>query len=227
MVRESNGIYTEFKSLISERHLLEEFIPQVLITSQGALWTHRMIRGDRPKKSRDSSSPTLTPSDVEARIFGHLLLLYRALLEVGLQEIKSVEVTDTDLAQRITATFRRTLRALRVIVKWLRANMKYMVDAASADTNEFWRVMGDFVRALSTTFPIEELPGFTSMLEEDREMEGFLPLKGLLTSRTAAVSLTDEHPNIVHLMRIGDILNDAQWISDFEVCFSVRKPFII
>ncbi len=213
--RESNGIYQEFKALLSERHLPEEFIPQILVTSQGALYTHRMLSAPVNKKSKDTS-PTLDPSIVETRILNHLLLLHRALLEVGLQEIGSVDTVDMDLAQRITAPFRRTLGALRMSMKWVRANMKYMIEHPSEETTAFWRVLTDFIEILGSVFPANQLPELTSALEEDREMEGFLPLRGLFARRQGNVSAVGEHPNVVHLMRIGDILKDARLVADYE-----------
>jgi protein SMG7 len=59
----------------------------------------------------------------------HLLDLHGALLEVGEDELRDLPPIDSidDLAQRITATFRRTLPALRIASKWLRANFKYVV----------------------------------------------------------------------------------------------------
>ncbi|KAF9022220.1 hypothetical protein BDZ89DRAFT_210483 [Hymenopellis radicata] len=213
--RESSAIYQEFKALLSERHLPEEFIPQILVTSQGALYTHRMLSAPVNKKSKDTS-PTLDPSIVETRILNHLLLLHRALLEVGLQEIGSVDTVDMDLAQRITAPFRRTLGALRMSMKWLRANIKYLIEHTSEETTAFWRVLTDFIEILGSAFPADQLPELTSALEEDREMEGFLPLRGLFARRQGTVSAVGEHPNVVHLMRIGDILKDAQLVAEFE-----------
>ena len=81
--------------------------------------------------ARNDSSPIPagTPAIVEWSMLDHLLDFHGALLEVGEDELRDLPPIDSidDLAQRITATFRRTLPALRIASKWLRANFKYVV----------------------------------------------------------------------------------------------------
>ncbi|KIY62381.1 hypothetical protein CYLTODRAFT_404642 [Cylindrobasidium torrendii FP15055 ss-10] len=214
MVSLSKDIYAQFRALLADAQLQEEFIPQILVTSQGALWTRRTAREDRKKKSRESTAVPMDPVVVEIRIFQHVLLLQRALLEVGSRELDDAPSTD-HLIEPMAVPLRRMLRALRVSFKWVRANIKYIIDHPSGKTTEFWAAMSGFVEALARAFPLERLPGLTAVLEEDQEFQAFLPLKGLLAGQRGGQETTEEHPNVVNLVRVRDILNDAIWIGTF------------
>lgn len=205
-------VANEFYALVSERHLPIDLISSVVVLSQGALWKHRMIR-DPPSTNHRRSESTIVPPGtstiIEWGLLDHLLDLHLALLEVGKDELKDPPPMDgvDDLAQRISATFRRTLPALRTASKWLRANMKYMVQdqefnayqvsekakgvdvskkstqkisGYSAKTLQFWKTYAQFMLALSQAFPASKLPTFNAPLEEDIEMRGFLPLRKLM-----------------------------------------------
>ena len=242
-------------------------ISSSIVLSQGALWKHRMIRDDSATHhhhTRDNSSPAVpagTPTIVEWAILDHLLDLHCALLEVGKDELKDLPPMDSidDLAQRITATFRRTLPALRIASKWLRANFKYVVQdqeyasfqqsekgekgkgsesnnkktsnkisGHSTKTLQFWKTYAQFSLALSLAFPANELPTLSAPLEEDIEMRGFSPLRNLMgESKILSEKLSDNgvgqsreqvHPNVEQLMRIADLLDDAQALVAMEVC---------
>ncbi|THV02188.1 hypothetical protein K435DRAFT_963231 [Dendrothele bispora CBS 962.96] len=132
----------EFEVLVSQRHLPEDFITQVIVVTQGALWTQRMLRQSPDHRnarhsgkhgSPSSTSAILPSSVVESRIFSHLLSLYRALLEVGIDALRDPPPMDVgggdngDLAQRIAVELRRMLPALRIASKWLRANFPYIM----------------------------------------------------------------------------------------------------
>ncbi|KAH6903162.1 hypothetical protein BKA70DRAFT_1373991 [Coprinopsis sp. MPI-PUGE-AT-0042] len=133
-----------------------------------------------------------------------------------LKDLPSMDAVDNDLAQRITAIFRRTLPALRIASKWLRANVGYVMGdpefkrtktkrsfAASRlrrsrqrssalirlHTIRFWQGYAQFVTMLSQAFPPSKLPVLTTPLEEDVDLRGFLPLKKLTID--AAVSTPD------------------------------------
>ncbi|KAK7040720.1 hypothetical protein VNI00_009626 [Paramarasmius palmivorus] len=132
---EAKGVFQDFSILMSERHLPEDFIVQVIVLSQAALWKHRMVR-DVPKRNKNNSDArdlsvtgTLTPAVIEARLFTHVLSLHRALLELGIEQLREPVPlgSEDDLAQRIVAEFKRTLPALRIASKWLLANFKYVM----------------------------------------------------------------------------------------------------
>jgi len=208
----SEKVANEFYALVSERHLLIDLISSVVVLSQGALWKHRMIRDPPSTNHRRSESTVVPPGTstiIEWGLLDHLLDLHLALLEVGKDELKDPPPMDgaDDLAQRISATFRRTLPALRTASKWLRANMKYIVqdqeftayqvsekakgvDVAKKSTQkisgyskktlQFWKTYAQFMLALSQAFPTSKLPTFNAPLEEDIEMRGFLPLRKLM-----------------------------------------------
>jgi protein SMG7 len=258
--KHSEKVFSDFYFLVSERHLPIDMISSSIVLSQGALWKHRMIRDSAATHhhTRDDSSPVPagTPTVIEWAILDHLLDLHCALLEVGKDELKDLPPMDgvDDLAQRITATFRRTLPALRIASKWLRANFKYVVQDQeyasfqqtekgkgsesskktankisdhSTKTLQFWKTYAQFSLALSLAFPANELPSFSAPLEEDIEMRGFSPLRNLMgESKISSEKLSDGvdqpreqvHPNVEQLMRIADLLDDAQALVAMEVC---------
>ena len=210
--KHSEKVSSDFYSLVSERHLPIDMISSSIVLSEGALWKHRMIRDNTATHhTRDDSSPIPagTPTIVEWAMLDHLLDLHRALLEVGKDELRDLPPMDgiDDLAQRITATFRRTLPALRIASKWLRANFKYVVQdqeflsfqqtekgrgsesnkqtgnkisGHSTKTLQFWKIYAQFSLALSLAFPADKLPSLSAPLEEDIEMKGFSPLRNLM-----------------------------------------------
>ena len=256
--KHNEKVYGDFYFLVSERHLPIDMISSSIVLSQGALWKHRMIRDNVANIRDDDSSPAVpagTPTIVEWAILDHLLDLHCALLEVGKDELKDLPPRDgfDDLAQRITATFRRTLPALRIASKWLRANFKYVIQdqefssfqqtekdekgkgsesnkisGHSTKTIQFWKTFAQFSLALSLAFPADELPSLSAPLEEDIEMRGFSPLRNLMgESKISSEKLSDDgvgqpqeqvHPNVEQLMRIADLLDDAQALVAMEVC---------
>lgn len=197
-------ILQDFDILVSERVLPLDMISKVIVLSQGALWKHRMVRqpSNVDKKSRSSST--------ESRIATHLLDLHNVLLKIASRELAEVPPEDAaqgDLAQRITAVFRRTIPALRMAGKWIRANTRYLSQAAGVTPEAvrsrgrgreggraagkdksaspvtvpglaaFWMEYIRYVNVLTTTFPFDRLPVMNAPLEEDVEMVGFLPLR--------------------------------------------------
>jgi hypothetical protein len=134
----------------------------------------------------------------------HVLAIHQSLLEIGADELDlpPEDAAENDLAQRITAAFRRTLPALRVASKWLLANLKYVAHATppagSSQVEEipgvfvsgmpvFWRHFLRFYNALYKLFPIEKLPSLLSPLEEDVDLRGFLPLRNLMIGNTPMI----------------------------------------
>ena len=123
----NEDVIDHFKGIVADRVLPEEMIKQVIILAEGALWKHRMIRPTSHTEKRHPRSPL-----TESRMATHLLGVHRALLEVGSIELDEAPPSDGlehDLAQRITATFRGTLVALRMSGKWIRANTRYLSQA--------------------------------------------------------------------------------------------------
>ncbi|KAF8895874.1 hypothetical protein CPB84DRAFT_1815932 [Gymnopilus junonius] len=194
---------TIFYSLVSERHLSVDMISNTIVLSQGALWKHRMIRDNSSTSHRRAESAPVQPGTatlIEWGLLDNLMDMHLVLLEVGKDELK-------DPPQMDAATFRRTLPALRIASKWLRANYKYVmqdqefiafqvkesmkgvevtkevqskISGYSSKTLRFWKTFAQFVLALSHAFPVNKLPIFSPPLEEDVEMKGFLPLRKLM-----------------------------------------------
>ncbi|KAH9886219.1 hypothetical protein C8Q73DRAFT_283533 [Cubamyces lactineus] len=124
-------IADDFKGLVSERVLPFDIILKTIVLAQGALWKHRVFRGGSSHSHR-RSMPAGAAAAVESSIATHLISMHRVLLEVGIVQIAEAPPEDAgehDLAQRITAEFRRTLPALRIAGKWLRSNSRYLGQA--------------------------------------------------------------------------------------------------
>ncbi|KAI0922973.1 hypothetical protein AcV5_009826 [Taiwanofungus camphoratus] len=244
-------VIDEFRALVSGRMIPDDMILKVVVLAQAALWKHRTLH--HPSVSNGPTQRVTT----ELHIATHLLALHRTLLEVGTVQIAEPPPQDAgehDLAQHITATFRRMLPALRMAGKWVRANFKYILqnqrvqamngerlDASDglekrrererdsmrfsgiADVPSFWKAYTQFSSSLLRAFPFEKLPNLSVPLDEDVNMVGFLPLQRVMTEESAlassgkAVSMAGEapareevHPNEEQLMRIKDLIKDAQ-----------------
>ncbi len=174
---------------------------------------------------------------MESRIAGHVLALHRALLQSGITELdEAAKIVEEDLAMRITATFRRTLPALRIASKWLRVNLEYVLGGTGRNTKDvghsivisdistFWEVYASFAARVVLVFPPTSLPVLKGPLEEDVDTRGYLPLGGMLVQETLPVGSGGEdtrtpeqvHPNEEQLMRIWDIGHDARMIAEIS-----------
>jgi protein SMG7 len=214
-------VIKEFSDLVSNRVLPIDIITKVVITAQGALWKQRKV----------SSSASVS---MESRIASHILALHRALLQCGITELdEAAKIVEEDLAMRITATFRRTLPALRIASKWLRVNLQYLLGAIPRDARDpapsvvndlsaFWEVYTSFATRIVLVFPPTNLPKLKGPLEEDVDSRGYLPLGGMLAQDTIPIGSEGEdfrtpeqvHPNEEQLMRIWDIGHDARLIAE-------------
>ncbi|PPQ99312.1 hypothetical protein CVT24_009180 [Panaeolus cyanescens] len=227
-------IFQQFHSLLHDKHLPIDTIYNVIVLSEAGLWKFRMFRdaGSSAAQSRSTeqtSPPPETSTIVEWRILEHVLDMHRCILEVGKDELQdplASEGSSDDLAQRISATFRRTLPALRIASKWLVANFSYVaqdkefiafqakekargveikkedghkINKHSRKTIEFWKTYAQFVLLLSQRFPADKLPKPSIPLEEDVELRGFLPLKNLMGEDSqSSPSQRSEARNMVH-----------------------------
>lgn len=207
-----------FHDLIAGLLLQSEVISKIIILGLGALWKHRMLRSPGAKR-RPRSDPR-----VEAQICGHLLSIFLSLLEVGLQELADDPAGDTDdIAQKISATLRRMLPALRMVNKWLRTNYRfYASDEKKHPVEgvvEFWKVYTRFFTNLGQKFPIEQLTPLETPLDEDLDIRGFLPLTKLMVTENSGegVDRAQVHPNEEQLMRIWDLLTDAKTLAQTKV----------
>jgi hypothetical protein len=127
------------------------------------------------------------------------------------------------LAQKITANLRRTLPALRIASKWLRANLKYIVGRKDTLLPEFWGLFAQFNRSLAKAFPLSSLPKARIRHEEDIDLNGFLPLKKLLEVDQGITPSELNHPNEEQLIRIADLLKDARILAQ-EVRSTQASP---
>ena len=207
-----------FHDLIAGLLLHSEVISKIIVLGLGALWKHRMLRSPGARR-RPRSDPR-----VEAQICGHLLAVFRSLLEVGLQELADDPAGDTDdIAQKISATLRRMLPALRMVNKWLRTNYRFYAEDEKKHpvegVAEFWKVYTRFFTTLGQKFPIEQLTRLETPLDEDLDIRGFLPLTKLMVTEHFGESIdrAQVHPNEEQLMRIWDLLSDAKVLAQTKV----------
>lgn len=213
-------VVEEFAALVTDRILPIEMISKIIILVQGALWKHRMVR--RPSNAEKRSSRLAV---TESHIVTHLIAAHRVLLENGIVELAEAPPEDAaegDLAQRITATFRRTLPALRMAGKWLRSNTRYLSQSLKPPANggeevvvakdskgrdrrggnsvitvdgicDFWREYARFSTSLINAFPVESLPKLMTQLEEDVDMAGFLPLRKYMVGNDGQLLGSSRH----------------------------------
>ena len=221
--KHDESVVKEFSELVSDRALSIDTITKVVVAAQGALWKQRKA--------------TTTNVSMESRIASHVLALHRALLQSGITELdEASKIVEEDLAMRITATFRRTLPALRIASKWLRVNLDYVLGGTRrnvkdsvpvhsiviSDISAFWEAYASFATRVVLVFPPTSLPTLKGPLEEDVDTRGYLPLGGRLVQDSLPVSSEGEdirtpeqvHPNEEQLMRIWDIGHDARLIAE-------------
>ncbi|KAH9064613.1 hypothetical protein EDB87DRAFT_1598380 [Lactarius vividus] len=220
--KHDDTVVKEFSELVSDRVLSIDTITKVIIAAQGALWKHRKV----------SASASVS---MESRIASHVLALHRALLQSGITELdEAAKIVEEDLAMRITATFRRTLPALRIASRWLRVNLDYVLgdnrkDISNTergpiigDISKFWEAYTSFATRIVLVFPPTSLPKLKRSLEEDFDTRGYLPLGGLLAQEVTSAEPEGQdlraqeqvHPNEEQLMRIWDIGHDARLIAE-------------
>ncbi|KAH9988108.1 hypothetical protein BJV74DRAFT_878266 [Russula compacta] len=207
--KHDEGVIKEFSELVSDRVLSIDTITKVVIAAQGALWWQRKV----------NTSPSVP---MESRIVSHVLALHRALLQSGIIELdEAAKIVEEDLAMRITATFRRTLPALRIASKSIKDPAHSIV---ISDISAFWEVYTSFATCIVLVFPPTSLPKLKRPLEEDVDSRGYLPLGDILVQDTLPVGSEGEdprtpeqvHPNEEQLMRIWDIGHDARLIAEIS-----------
>lgn len=210
-------------------------IVDIITLAQGALFKHRTVR--------DPRAPSGTSASLEHAILSHLLSVTCALWKIGIAEMADAlhgnfdsAAGEESVAQRITAAFRRTLPALRVASKWVRANAQYLVRVESdapKDVKDIvhtsWKTFAKFSAHLTEVFPAETLPTLSMALQEDVAMRGYLPLRRLMVGDAKDGELVAGedgnlpgqnpglHPNEEQLMRIADLLQDAHEVVKVEV----------
>ncbi|CAE6461003.1 unnamed protein product [Rhizoctonia solani] len=265
LARHTQNVLASFASLVARRLLPSATIVQVFVITLGALWRVRMFRleGDhKPERRRTKPKGSEREDDreddipLETRIVAHFLALYTVLLEIGIREIQDgvneagemgvdEQQRSEKLAQRITGTFRRTLPALRIANKWVKANVRYLQQYSLEGAQEpntpvsptlpntmrpsltsFWHAWSRFDSQVAGAFPLDLLPSISVDLEEDIDMKGFSPLKwgsnGGPHSRGQEAQGKSEaasvHPNEEQLMRIGDLIVDDKYITALPEC---------
>ncbi|TKA70748.1 hypothetical protein B0A49_07657 [Cryomyces minteri] len=133
------------------------------------------------------------------------------------------------LSDKITATTRRILPALRLYSCWALVNARIRSVALVGDAaleqpmRELWKAYAAALSLLAAAFPIEVLPTADYLLEEDADTIGFKPLisdrtmknwykegvSGVLKPKFFDQGVERQHPNVEMLMRIRGLLWDG------------------
>lgn len=129
----------------------------------------------------------------------------------------------THLSDKITAVARRILPGLRLYSTWfsrywqvLNANIADTL--TTVDVQELWKAYAATLTLLASSFPVDQLPQESYMLEEDTETIGFQPLISPDTMKLwydgenmkqKWTDLERNHPNVEMLMRVKDLLIDG------------------
>lgn len=131
------------------------------------------------------------------------------------------------LSDKITAVARRTLPGLRLYSTWFSRYWK-VLNANIADTltivdvQELWKAYAATLTLLASSFPVDQLPNETYMLEEDTDTIGFEPLVSPDTLKIwydgdslkqKWTDLERNHPNVEMLMRVKDLLIDGLFLT--------------
>lgn len=175
----------------------------------------------------------------ENTILAHSLGLLRILMARGIVEMDEATAmsfnddTSDGLARFITATFRRTLPALRISSRWFRLNVGAILkhfaessdepgcDVLKQSLSAFWATFVAFGTHLTRVFPLDKLPSPPMTLDEDIELQGFIPFQGPSDSEGGGpLRVSDSskmHPNDEHLIRLRDIQVDALYVANLEV----------
>lgn len=217
-----------FARLLRERKLLSETIVKTTAMTIGSHWQARL-----GANSSSSTEGAERRHVVENLSLVFLMSVFTSLVVVAAEEAEEAlalvnaddsAVVDEDeevpLAQRITAVLRRLLPSLRIMSRWLKSHIEYVgrLSPASPEVaravSNFWSSYKRLMFALAQVFPLAHLPELDHPLEEDRDMRGFLPLRG----HRAAPSSDEEqppsnaevHPNEEQLMRLADLLVDTR-----------------
>lgn len=234
-----------FRQLLESRQLPSETIVKLAVVVIGSHWRARQTASIAPTGSETQNRRRQEAEFIALRlvlaVYGQLLTTARDEVTEALKARASgsavVDTADDDgeLHQHISAVLRRLLPALRIMSKWLKLHLDYMNRVQQTDDvvqkaiSDFWQQYTDLVISLSTLFPIDQLPSLTEPLEEDADMQGFIPLaRGMaMPHRTISsealeglggeAAQRDFHPNEEQLMRISDIQVDAKLLAHSQV----------
>ncbi len=215
-------VVLSFSKLLETRSLAPDVITRVVTLAFGALWVLQVFK-------LNFEEPQLLPT--EHQIIGHISSLFKTIFKVGYRELKeaSMATSGSQIAQSISATFRRTLPCLHVISRWMKINLdvaciKNPKTTASGHQDgqfafSFWSSYATFLNRLLGVFPLQSLPPVTVRFEEDEELRGFRPLEEESENSVSSLvyaSSSTVHPNDEHLMRIRDVISSGLEIAKHE-----------
>lgn len=138
-------------------------------------------------------------------------------------DVRQLSERTTHLSDKITAVARRILPGLRLYSTWFQRywqvlNANIADTLTTVDVQELWKAYAATLTLLASSFPVDQLPQESYMLEEDTETIGFQPLVSPDTMKLwydggvmkqKWTELERNHPNVEMLMRVKDLLVDG------------------
>ncbi|KZO99267.1 hypothetical protein CALVIDRAFT_407267 [Calocera viscosa TUFC12733] len=224
----AQNIETALPTLLGERTLPADVLSRLMLMTFAALW---LAEGHQPHLTLFQARPPdrevqMEPVNTASLILKHILNLLDGLFNIAQKELQQLgphsDIQSND-ALRVSAVLRRILPALRASSKWICFRFTYAEPSEAIKTNlvpnltVFWASYVAFANALFNAFPDRALYNSRQTLEEDIATDGFLPTSSrdvLATWRSTPAQ--NPHPNEEHMMRIADLLLDAQTIATAE-----------
>lgn len=142
-----------FRNVIAERLFTSDVVLKIIVTSLAALWDARMSRAgpsalsrngtkigskallDTAAREKDGNAATKAPKvNLEPHILVHILSLFTVLLSVSTAETlelvgvnqASADAPPPPPSQNISAVLRRALPSIRILNRWLVAQVEYV-----------------------------------------------------------------------------------------------------
>jgi hypothetical protein len=188
-------------SLLSSGGLSQEMLLELTVA---LISVHRSQRVNSPG-FRGSLPPIGAACAGEEFALSTLLATFGIMFEVFLRELQDVKRREAhaladgkpglSLRDRISSTMHSMMPALRMASKWIRINFDYLIRRSSGPSSGPIAVMYDqyqsCMQSLFDTFPIQNLPGLSGQLKEDKDLQGFLPLSPVMaTAQKASLDFT-------------------------------------
>ncbi|KAF8311529.1 uncharacterized protein EI90DRAFT_3138368 [Cantharellus anzutake] len=227
VIEQGKLVVTSFSKLLESRSLAPDVVIRVVTLALGALWIFQVFK---PSSQEPQAIST------EHQITAHITSLFKTVFKIAYRELKeaSSAILNTQLAQSISATLRRTLPCLHVISRWIKINTDVIHPCGTKNPQmvssshcyyqfpiPFWSSYATFLNRLLGVFPLKSLPVATVRFEEDEDLRGFRPLEGTSvndpTPSSPCASPSTVHPNDEHLMRIRDVISSGLEIANQEV----------
>jgi hypothetical protein len=188
-------------SLLSSGDLSQEMLLELTVALISVHWSRRA----KSTGFKGSWAPDQAACAGEEFALSTLLATFGIMFEVFFRELQDVKRREAhalaggqpglSLQNRISSTMHSIMPALRMASKWIKLNFDYLVRRSSGPTSGPIAVMYEqyqsCMQTLFDTFPIQNLPGLSGQFEEDKDLQGFMPLSPVMaTAEKASLDFT-------------------------------------